>query len=128
MFLVNETMVEWVNNEIYKKGFDTSLYFVRSYDEYEWGWIVEINPELPTLDIAFLNDKLTGTLFVHRNGYMLDEYSVHCYVIDDEDDVDFCIYDALDKFRAIAIIDRSYNWREFKDKGIPYKELEPADE
>ena len=96
MFLVNETMVEWVNNEIYKKGFDTALYFVRAYDEYDWGWIVEINPDSPILDIAFLNDKLTGTLFVHRNGDILDEYSVHCYVIDVEDDVAFCIYDALD--------------------------------
>lgn len=127
MFLVNETMIEWVNNEIYKKGFDTSLYFVRSYDEYEWGWIVEINPDSPILDIAFLNEKLTGTLFVYRNGYLLDEYNLACAIVD-EDDVNFIRYDMSDKFKAVAVTDRFYNWREFKDKGIPYKDVETEDE
>jgi hypothetical protein len=109
MFLVNETMVEWVNNEIYKRGFDTSLYYVRSYDEYEWGWIVNIDNELPPLSIEYINYHLSGTLYVHRNGFILGEWSIFDYSVCGDF---FSKYSEEEMFCHIATTDDWYNWKE----------------
>jgi len=128
MFLVNETMVEWVNNEIYKRGFDTSLYHVRDYEEYYWGWIVNVDHELPYLSIEFLNSIVDGTLFVHRNGFILGRNSVFDQ-IEYHDCEGHMIWpsDEMETFCHIATSDdNAYNWRYGQNRGICY-EKQPQD-
>lgn len=117
MFLVNETMVEWVNNEIYKRGFDTSLYYVRSYEEFEWGWIVNIDNELPPLSIEYINYHLSGTLYVHRNGFILGEWSIFDYVTHEF----VGAYTKIEMFCHIATTDDYYLWTPEHDSGSAKK-------
>lgn len=72
MLILNSTLDEHLKYYFWKKDIDTNEYPYKILEEHDWGWKVLYNQNYDNLLVKYQS----GLLFVHKCGFIMEEFDV----------------------------------------------------